>query len=269
MAMRTHGPAPRKSRLAKGLSLCCIFTLLTTVAFTIWFNMTNGYSAMLQDEDIALIQLDEPKAGDPYVIMHTDLGDMKYQLYPEQSPQTVANFRALCESGYYNDTYIFRVEKDIFFSGGAKTEDGKTAEGALDTPQENVQRELSPKLWPLRGALCAMTVREEKGFWKTLTGTTAFYTGSRFLVCDTIEMTDEIKEGLRSQIGDNMAKVAETLIEKGGIPNYAQQMTVFGQLVEGFDVLDAITSVALKGEENQTRPEKDLKIRSMELGTFG
>lgn len=268
MALRSRPPATKKSKLAKGLSLCCIFTLLTTIAFTIWYNMTSGYSAMLKDEDIGLIQFDEPKAGDPYVIMHTDLGDMKYILFPEQSPLTVANFKSLCEKGYYDDTYIFRVEKDVFFAGGAKTEDGKPGEGALNTAAENVQRELSPKLWPLRGALCAMTVREENGAFRKLTGTTEFFTGSRFLVCDTIEMTDEIIEGLRSQTGENMSKVAEAFIEKGGIPNYAQQMTVMGQLVEGYDVLDAITSVALKGEENRTQPEKELKIRSMELGTF-
>jgi len=66
-----------------------------------------------------------------------------------------------------------------------------------------------------------------------------------------------------------MKKVAEAFLEKGGIPNYAQQVAVFGQLVEGFDVLDAITGAELTGEEHQMQPAQEIKITAMELGTVG
>ena len=78
-------------------------------------------------------------------------------------------------------------------------------------------------------------------------------------------MTDEIKEGLRSGDNDAMNQVGEAYISQGGIPNYAQQITVFGQLTDGFDVLDAVTSAELTGEEGAQRPEKDILIESVEI----
>lgn len=261
------GMPRKKSGMLRALKLCCLFSFITMIAVTLWYNLTNGYSAMLKDEDIALIQLDEPQAGDHIVTMHTTAGDMKYKLFPEQCPMTVASFETLCKQGYYDGTYVFRVEPDIFFSGGAKNADGSLEAGAAGSNAENILREMSPKLWPLRGALCALTTRAEDGFFRQLTGTPEYYTGSRFLVCDTIEMTEEIKSGLSEQTGANMEKVADAFLELGGIPNYAQQVAVFGQLIEGFDVLDAITGAKLVGEEHQMKPEQDIIITSMELGT--
>ena len=269
MSLRSGSPRPRKSGLARALSLCCIFTLLSTIAFTVWFHLTSGYTAVLKDSDVELIQLDEPKAGDPIVIMHTDAGDMTYRLFPDECPVTVSSFKSLCESGYYDGTYVFRVEKDIFFSAGSPEPDGSLPEGASSTAAESVLRELSPKLWPLRGALCALTSKQDAGFLRTLTGTQQYFTGSRFLVCDTIEMTDEIIEGLQSQTGENMKKIGEAFVEHGGIPNYSQQISVFGQLIDGFDVLDAITGTELTGEQNAMRPTKDIRILSMEYTAFG
>lgn len=256
---------PQKSGLAKGLTIVFTVTLISSFGLAVWSNMTSGYTAVLEYDDIALIQLDEPRSGDPLAVMHTTAGDMTYILYPEQCPQTVANFTKLAEQGYYDGTYVFRVEPDVFFSAGAKTpEDKVPAEGSGDA-QEHIPQELSAKLWPLRGALCALTTSAEGGFWKTITKTRTYYTGSRFLVCNSIEMTDEIREGLRSGDNDAMLKVGEAFIEKGGIPNYSQQITVFGQLYEGYDILDAVTGAELTGEGENRRPKEDIQIESIEI----
>lgn len=263
MGAKSPAEQKRQKRMVKGLTVAFTFTALTTFAFALWANMTRDYSAVLDYDDIALIQLDEPAAGTKLAVMHTTAGDMTYILYPEQCPETVANFCQLAEQGYYDGTYVFRVEPEIFFSAGAKTPEG-TAEAA-DTPQEHIPQELSAKLWPLRGALCALTTKTEGGAWKTLTKTRETFTGSRFLVCDTIEMTDEIKEGMRSGENDAMNRVAEAFIEHGGIPNYSQQITVFGQLYEGFEILDAITETAVQGESGAQRPQEDIIIKQIEI----
>lgn len=263
--MKKNGMTPKNAKLIKGLTLVCTFTLISSFGFALWANLTSGYTATLEYEDIALIQLDEPADSAPRAVMHTTAGDMTYVLYPEECPETVANFIALANEGYYDGTYVFRVEPEIFFSAGSKTPEGTLAEGDTDLPREHIPQELSAKLWPLRGALCALETQTEGGAWKILTKTQQHFTGSRFLVCNSIEMTDEIKEGLRSGDNEAMNRVAEAFIEQGGIPNYAQQITVFGQLIEGYEILDAVTNADVTGEDTAKRPAEDIIITGIEI----
>ena len=266
--MKLQGPnGYNRKPLIKGLLLATTFTLLLSLAFALWFSMTRNYTAVIQPEDIEMIQLDEPQEGAPVAIMHTDAGDLTFVLYPEQCPQTVANFTSLAESGYYDGSYVFRVEPEIFFSAGAPNQDGTVPNPDADS--EKVPQELSAKLWPLRGALCALTTKANAGFFRTMVGKQEYFTGSRFLVADTIEMTDEIREGLLSQ-SDNETQdlVANAFLEKGGIPNYSQQITVFGQLIDGYDILDAITSGEVSGTENAMRPTEDIRISSIEITAY-
>lgn len=274
--MRLNGPVQRqqKPKLVKGLLIVLTITMLSSFGLGLWSSLSSNYSAVLKDEDIAMIQLDAPQSGQKAAVVHTTLGDMQFTLYPEECPQTVESFCTLAESGYYNDTYVFELAPSVFFAAGAATAAGDLPAGKEGTQQERIPQELSPKLWPFRGALCAMQTASEGGFWKTLTRTQETYTGSRFLVCNSIEMTDEIQEGLRSVSSDAMKQVGEAFIEHGGIPNYAQQLTVFGQMTDGFDVLDAITGAEVGAGETVaegvevTRPKDEIRITSVEILTL-
>lgn len=262
MKLTGNGLSPQRARLVKGLSLCFAFTLVASLLVSGWYGLTSRYSAVMDAGEIAVIQLDAPQSGQPTCIMHTTLGDLTFALYPEQCPKTVESFTRLAQSGYYDGTYIFRVEPGIFFEGGAPNADGSLSSDA-DSAAEHVERELSPKLWPLRGALCAVTTSADAGFFRTLTGNQQYYTGSRFLVVDTVEMDTEMQEGLRSN--ETLSAVADAFIENGGIPNYSQQMTVFGQLIDGSDVLDAITSAAVSSDSDNHVPLEDILIESVEI----
>ena len=256
--------SPQRGRAVKGLTLACCFTLVASLLVSGWFGLTSGYSAVMKAEDISMIQLDAPQSGAPTAVMHTDLGDLTFLLYPEECPETVASFRALAESGYYNGSYVFRVEPGTFFEGGSPNPDGAPAADAAGTPQERIPRELTPRLWPIRGALCAVTTAADAGFLRTLFGSQKYYTGSRFLVVDTVAMDDEMQQGLHEN--SNLTAVADAFIEKGGIPNFSQQMTVFGQLIEGFDVLDAITDAeTVTGEDSLAVPKAEIRIQSVEI----
>jgi len=52
------------------------------------------------------------------VLMRTNLGDIKIELFQPDAPETVANFLKLAESGFYNDTKFHRVIKDFMIQGG-------------------------------------------------------------------------------------------------------------------------------------------------------
>jgi peptidyl-prolyl cis-trans isomerase B (cyclophilin B) len=52
------------------------------------------------------------------VVMKTNLGDIKIELFGEDAPNTVNNFKRLAESGFYNGTKFHRVIKDFMIQGG-------------------------------------------------------------------------------------------------------------------------------------------------------
>ena len=273
--MRITGPGarPEKPKVVKGLLIVLTITMLSSFGLGLWANLTSDYKTVLNYEDIELMQLESPQSGAKAAVVHTSLGDMQFTLYPEECPQTVESFCKLAESGYYDNTYVFELAPSVFFAGGAATPQGDLPAGAAGSAQEHIPQELSPKLWPFRGALCAMQTANEGGFWKTLTQTRDTFTGSRFLVCNSIEMNEEIQEGLRSVENEAMKRVGEAFIEHGGIPNYAQQLTVFGQLTDGFDVLDTITAAEVGPGEDAgdgvtiTRPKDEICILSVEIVT--
>ena len=65
------------------------------------------------------------------VTMHTDLGDIKVELYVQQCPKTCENFLALAASGRYNGTQFHRNIPGFMVQGGDPTNSGKVRETFL------------------------------------------------------------------------------------------------------------------------------------------
>eukprot|EP00455_Lapot_gusevi_P018499 TRINITY_DN2010_c0_g1_i3.p1 TRINITY_DN2010_c0_g1~~TRINITY_DN2010_c0_g1_i3.p1 ORF type:complete len:180 (+),score=46.81 TRINITY_DN2010_c0_g1_i3:62-601(+) len=59
------------------------------------------------------------------VTIHTNLGDIKIELFCDLTPKTSKNFLALCASGYYNNTIFHRNIKGFIIQGGDPTGTGK------------------------------------------------------------------------------------------------------------------------------------------------
>ncbi|KAL9641449.1 hypothetical protein ABK040_013374 [Willaertia magna] len=59
------------------------------------------------------------------ITLHTNLGDIKIELFCEQTPKTCKNFLALCASGYYNQTIFHRNVPKFLIQGGDKEGTGK------------------------------------------------------------------------------------------------------------------------------------------------
>lgn len=223
------------------------------------------YTASVDMDTLRLVQLEELQAGAPTAVIHTTVGDISVVLYPDEAPNAVANFQALANGGYYNDTYVFRVEQDAFFAGGSKD----TAGGQGELPagaSESVEQELSQNLWPMRGALCALETSADTGFFAQFFGKVKHYNGSRFLIVDSIDFTEEVRSQMLEKNPDN--PVTKAFLDRGGVPNFSQQITIFGQTYDGFETIDKITSAALTGETDNFRPAEDIKILSVETGTY-
>ena len=59
------------------------------------------------------------------VTLHTDLGDLKIELFCEQCPKTCENFLALCATDYYNNCIFHRNIKGFMVQTGDPTNTGK------------------------------------------------------------------------------------------------------------------------------------------------
>ena len=202
----------------------------------------------------------------------TTAGTIVAELFPEQAPAYVKQFTELAESGYYDDTYVFSVEKGVYFEAGSPNADG-SLDSDTDGTYEKVERETSGDLWPFRGAFCVPTTSKEGNILDRFTGRMTSYCGTRFVVCNSIVFDDSTKEELQS-VSENAEKINDAFLERGGVPNYSQQMTVFAQAYgdESFDTIDKITEAATQPaatEGGYTPPEDEIRIQTIEIGTYG
>jgi peptidyl-prolyl cis-trans isomerase B (cyclophilin B) len=63
-------------------------------------------------------------AGDnPKVVLETSKGKLVLELYAEKAPETVQNFLAYVDAGYYNNTVFHRVIPNFMIQGGGFTAD--------------------------------------------------------------------------------------------------------------------------------------------------
>lgn len=221
--------------------------------------VNNTYIA-INAETMELIQLNKPQEGDPVAIVDTTLGEFRFVLYPEQSPNAVQNFIDFAESGYYDGTYVFHSESGVYSAAGSKTKTGEMPED-YDVSRELIERELNQNLWTFKGTICSMNTTVERSFKEKIFGGGKYYNGSRFAIINTIEFDDETSQQLLEY--SESKELGQAFIDNGGIPNFAQQMTVIGQTYEGFDVIEALANLETENSGVYKIPKEDIMINSV------
>ena len=79
---------------------------------------------------ILILKLAEPKAQeepDPNPVATITMSDgsaMRFELYPDQAPNTVANFIDLANSRFYDGLQFYRIVAGVFIQGGDPRNDG-------------------------------------------------------------------------------------------------------------------------------------------------
>ncbi|WP_049962927.1 peptidylprolyl isomerase [Ruminococcus sp. HUN007] len=207
-------------------------------------------------------------------VISTSLGDMAAELYPQCAPETVANFRKLADSGYYKETFVYSVNHGLNAGLGSKFSDG-TFPKEYDESIEKTEPEITKDLWPLKGALLSAGLTQGTLWRGQIT-----YSGSRFIIPGSIDFEEEdTKKTLDSylnlsdedkQSNPEAFEVTQNLIDMfrkyGGTPNVSQQITVFGQIFDGWDVLDSILNVPV--DENKLCPLSEIEITDVKVMTY-
>jgi len=84
----------------------------------------------------------------PEVIFETSKGSFTLELYPDKAPQTVENFLAYVDEGFYDNTIFHRVVPDFVIQGGGFESGMKAKE-----TREPVKNESENRLKNIRGAV--------------------------------------------------------------------------------------------------------------------
>lgn len=177
-------------------------------------------------------------------VIHTNHGPVKVKLFREQAPKTVENFLTHAENGYYDGIIFHRVIKDFMIQGGDPTGTGMGGESIYGSTFED---EFSHELFNLRGALSMANAGP---------GTN----GSQFFI---VQMKNTPAEMIAQLEGAGYpAEIIEAYKEKGGTPWLDHRHTVFGQVVEGMDVVDKIADVKVGAQD---KPADDVVIESIEI----
>ena len=207
-------------------------------------------------------QFTAPSDGDTIAIFDTSLGEVRAVLYPDAAPMAVYNFVGLARSGYYDNTIIWRSEYGFAVQGGDAT--GTGTGGSTIWSNNPYPLEADANLKHYAGALCAAFAAGGD----VTGGNSQFY----FVTAlpDSVSTGDQQAELTANGYTD--AQVA-AYAAMGGLPYLDNTDTVFGQVYQGMDVVDAMACVdTVKDEDgNDTfRPTEEaaITINSVTITTY-
>ena len=207
-------------------------------------------------------QFTAPSDGDTIAIFDTSLGEVRAVLYPDATPMAVYNFVGLARSGYYDNTIIWRSEYGFAVQGGDAT--GTGTDGSTIWSNNPYPLEADANLKHYAGALCAAFAAGGD----VTGGNSQFY----FVTAlpDSVSTGDQQAELTANGYTD--AQVA-AYAAAGGLPYLDNTDTVFGQVYQGMDVVDAMACVdTVKDEDgNDTfRPTEEtaITINSVTITTY-
>jgi len=198
--------------------------------------------------------------GEMYDIV-TTAGSMRMRLYNE-TPTHRDNFRKLVGERFYDGTTFHRVINNFMIQGGdPNSRDGNPRNDGQGGPPYTLPAEINPTLYHKRGAIAAARQPDRYNPSRSSNGSQFYIVKGQ--VFDEATLV-EIEDYLKRQLGDpsfifsNSARNMYT--SQGGYPMLDNQYTIFGELVEGYDVLDAISAVQTDGSD---RPVEDITIISI------
>lgn len=194
----------------------------------------------------------------PIVTMEVEnFGTIKMELYPDQAPETVANFIALANRGFYNGTKFHRVVKDFMIQTGSKDGDGTKNATLSDLKDGGADEE-----YTIKGEFIANGVNNKIKFEEGVLGMAR---------SDYTQYSSDLKD---ESYNSGCSQFFIMTKENTGLNGL---YTPFGKVIEGMDVVHKIEEVEVKvaddsettGNTEESTPVEDVNVTSITVDTQG
>jgi len=177
------------------------------------------------------------------VLVRTRLGNIRVRLF-DDTPIHKANFLLLARKGVFNETMFNRVVKDFAVQGG-QTHNART----IRLKRYRLPPEIRPAHFHQKGALGMARYDDEQNPHR-LSSNTDFY----FVVGEKLAPNQA-----RAMAGRPLSPAQlKAYASRGGVPSLDGQYTVFGEVLEGQDVVDKI---AREPVESDKWPVTDITLK--------
>lgn len=185
------------------------------------------------------------------VLVETDYGNMKISLY-DSTPLHRDNFKKLVKEGYYDGTLFHRVIKGFMIQGGDPDSKGASATQRLGSGGPGYRVDAEIGAYHFKGTVAAARTGGPSNPEKKSSG-------SQFYIVQGRPTPAAQLQQMAAQKGITYSPEDIARYEaNGGTPGLDNDYTVFGEVVEGLDVIDKIAAVQTAPGD---RPVKDVEMK--------
>jgi len=181
----------------------------------------------------------------------TDSGVIIVRLY-DSTPIHRDNFVKLVKEGFYDSLMFHRVIPQFMIQGGDPTSKYAEPAALLGNGGDNMERltaEIKPQYFHKRGVLAA--ARDGNPEKKS--------SACQFYLVQGKKLTDAEVAMAEQRTGKKMTEAEKNIYKtEGGTPWLDGQYTVFGETIEGFDVIDKIANAP---RDANNRPLGDIRMK--------
>ncbi len=217
-------------------------------------------------------QVEEPEVGEEIAVITTNMGTVTIRFFPEVAPKAVYNFKKLAQQGFYDGIIFHRVMDNFMIQGGDETGIGS---GGQSVWGEKFEDEFSPNLFNITGAVSM--ANSGPG-----TNSSQFFINNTTMSVDWASMGVLYDMYLEDESVANAYTITDmTLIDDavkslyeeyggnanldGGTSLSGRGHTVFAQVIDGMDTVEAIAKVAVN---SAAKPMEDVVIEKIEIQTY-
>ena len=197
------------------------------------------------------------------VSMKTTEGRILLRL-SDSTPGHRDNFLRLVRSGFYEGVAFHRViERFMVQAGDARSRDSsKTGKKhRYGDSSYTLPAEILPSLYHKRGVLAAARMGDDVNPERKSSGTQFYIVQGRSFTSASLDSVETYRLGGR-KLPEAHRKEYMT---KGGAPHLDRSYTVFGEVLEGMDVVDRIAASKTTGRQGGDRPLEPIRITETRL----